>query len=462
MTPARIRWFAAGSALLVLLLGYLALNRTLTIHADGRSITITTKALTVGGALQGAGIQLGPYDAVHPAVLSLASDGLVVEVQRAGRLLLLANGEVFEDASGERRLAVLLAKWELTLGEGDRLLLAGRTISLDEDLPEGAFISLEIRRAVRVNLEEVGESTSFLSSAPTLGEALAEHGVELRLADRLEPDPETILGKSISVRLDRAKPINIRIGAQRIQLSTSATTVGEVLATAGISLQGLDYSRPAADQALPENGVIRVVRVFETVKLEQEIIPHETDWQADAELEVGVTVVLQPGQDGVAASRVRIRYEDGAEVSRAEESSRVLVEPVTAIGEIGSKFVIRTTVVDGVEIEYWATMSMYATSYSPCRSGVDRCLYGTSTSGVSVAKGVAATYRDWLLAARGVSIYVPGYGSAAFYDVGGGFPDGRAWIDLGYSDDDWVGWSQWVTVYFTTPLPASVPYFINP
>ena len=405
---------------------------------------------------------MAPKDQVSPSSLSLVSDGSLIAVKRAGRILLYADGDLYQEVSGERRPPVLLAKWGLSLGEGDRLLLAGRAVSLGEPLPDAPFLTLELRRAVTVTLDDAGTTTRFLSSAPTLGEALAENGVVLSAGDRLEPAAETPLDKSLSVTLQRASPVNIRVGAQRFKIFSAAATVGEALAEAGLSPQGLDYSEPAADQPLPTDGAIRVVRVVETISLEQDLIPHEIVWQPDPEAEIGSSTVIQAGQDGVSSSRLRIRYEDGKEISRVEEGLRVLVAPLTAINGYGSNFAIRTAVVDGVEIEYWATLSMYATSYSPCRSGVDRCLYGTSTSGISVAKGVAATYRDWLLAARGVTFYVPGYGPGAFYDVGGGFPDGRAWIDLAYSDDDWVGWSQWVTVYFTTPVPAVVPYFLYP
>ena len=463
MTPARIRWLAASAALIVALLGYLSLNRAVTIVADGRTTTLLTQAVTVGGSLQHAGIKIGPQDNVVPSSLSLVSDGAVIEVHRAARIILGADGELYEEVSGERRLPVLLAHWGLTLGEGDRVLLAGRTFSLAEPLPDAAFLALELRRAVTVTVEDAGETTSFLSSAPTLGEALSEYGVVLHAGDRLDLVAESPLDRSVSVTLQRASSVNIRVGEQRFRIFSAAATVGEVLAEAGFALQGLDYSQPAADNPVPIDGAIRVVRVIETVSLLQEIVPHETVWQVDPDAEIGSTTVIQAGQVGVSASRLRVRYEDGEEISRVEEGKRVLVAPITAINGYGSNFVIRTTVIDGVEIEYWATLNMYATSYSPCRSGVEQCFYGTATSGVSVAKGVVATYKDWLLAARGVTIYVPGYGAAAFYDTGVYTPDpSRPWIDLGYSDDDWVGWSQWVTVYFTTPVPAVVPYFLYP
>jgi hypothetical protein len=41
-------------------------------------------------------------------------------------------------------------------------------------------------------------------------------------------------------------------------------------------------------------------------------------------------------------------------------------------------------------------------------------------------------------------------------DTGGGIP-GKYWIDLGYSEEDFVNWHQTVTVYFLNPAPPNVP-----
>ena len=62
---------------------------------------------------------------------------------------------------------------------------------------------------------------------------------------------------------------------------------------------------------------------------------------------------------------------------------------------------------------------------------------------------------------QGQRLYVPGYGFGVIGDIGAGYPDGRPFIDLAYSDDDFVGWHQWVTVYFLTPVPASIIYVLQ-
>ena len=115
--------------------------------------------------------------------------------------------------------------------------------------------------------------------------------------------------------------------------------------------------------------------------------------------------------------------------------------------------------VDGVQIEYWRAVQMYATAYSPCRSGSDRCYSGTS-SGKKLAKGMVAFRYSWYLAMGGQPLYIPGYGFATVEDVCGGCV-GKPWIDLGYSDDDYQQWSSWVTVYFLTPVPPNVIYVLE-
>jgi 3D (Asp-Asp-Asp) domain-containing protein len=61
---------------------------------------------------------------------------------------------------------------------------------------------------------------------------------------------------------------------------------------------------------------------------------------------------------------------------------------------------------------------------------------------------------------RGLLVYIPGYGFATIEDIGAGFPD-RHWVDLGYSDKDFVTWSGYVTVYFVAPAPANIMYILE-
>jgi len=147
---------------------------------------------------------------------------------------------------------------------------------------------------------------------------------------------------------------------------------------------------------------------------------------------------------------VRIRYEDGVEVSRLVEGQWVARQPQARIIGYGTKVVERTISTPDGPICYWRALTMWATSYHPSTTG------STTASGLPLEKGVAAIDRRYI--PFYTRMYIPGYGEAVAADVGGGVV-GRM-IDLGYSDDDYEAWHQYVTVYFLCPAPASIVWII--
>ena len=64
----------------------------------------------------------------------------------------------------------------------------------------------------------------------------------------------------------------------------------------------------------------------------------------------------------------------------------------------------------------------------------------------------------WFLLFGFDHVYIPGYGQAIVRDVGSGYQGSHYWIDLGYSDSEFVGWHKNVTIYFLAPAPAYVPW----
>jgi 3D (Asp-Asp-Asp) domain-containing protein len=206
-----------------------------------------------------------------------------------------------------------------------------------------------------------------------------------------------------------------------------------------------------------------VVRVSESVQLVQKPIPFETETISSPDVELGTQEIAQPGQEGLAIARTRIRYEDGQEVSRTVEDEIVVRPPQTRIVNTGTKIVVNTTTVGGETVEYWRAYEMYATIYSPCNSGTGGCSYGTA-SGLKAGKGVVAVDPSMYSYLQGARIYVPGYGYAVIGDVGGGYliedligVSRYRWIDLGFNDNNIVDMSGWLTVYFLAPAPASIP-----
>jgi uncharacterized protein YabE (DUF348 family) len=437
----------------------LGMRKTITLQIDGEKQVLSTSAFTVGELLRVSGITPNPGDLLAPKPSHWLVDGDVIWLRHAAQVYILSDGVAHRLTSAERLPANLLALAGVPIFPGDLILADGQTIAPDQPLSLALTHSLQIRRAIKVDLHSGSQVSFFYTTAATLGQALYQAGVILHPADRLDPPANTMLDLvkqelPLEVTLLRSRNVTIQFKKGQIQVRTGAQTVGEALAEAGLALQGLDYSQPGATDPVPADGQIRIVRVQEQVNVEQEPIPFKTVQQPSADVELDSQKVLQAGKYGTKARSVIIRYEDGVEVSKNVEGEWVVQQPVNQIVGYGTKIVVRSLDTPSGSLQYWRAVTMYATSYSPCRIFKDRCDSYTA-SGATLKKGIAAMNATWYRYSGGDQVYVPGYGVATVADVGGGIP-GRYWIDLGYSEDDYVSWHQTVTVYFLTPVPQNI------
>ena len=378
---------------------------------------------------------------------------------------ILENDQITTLQSDERVPAALLNQAGITLNPKDRILLNGLPISPDQPITTYPA-TLQIRGAISLTITTPEGEKQIQSSAFTIGEALQEASIWLRAGDKVTlplnfPIRRAENGEvsTSPVSILPSSDLAIRSSGITTQILSSAQTVGEALVEAGIPLIGLDYSLPAENEPLPADGQIRVVRVTESMQLTQKPIPFESELQASADVPLDQTQILQPGQPGLTVQRIRIRYGDGQEISRIIEDETLVRPPETRLMGYGTRIEDKTATVDGVQIEYWRAVQMYATSYSPCRSGTDQCHSGTS-SGKSLRKGMVGLRQSWYLAMQGQRLYIPGYGFGSVEDVCGGCV-GRPWIDLGFTDNNFEPWHSWVTVYFLTPVPAHVIYVLE-
>jgi 3D (Asp-Asp-Asp) domain-containing protein len=200
--------------------------------------------------------------------------------------------------------------------------------------------------------------------------------------------------------------------------------------------------------------------VAETFRIEQEPVPFEIQWLPDSEMEIDTRSLKQGGENGVLQKRIRVRSEDGKEVSRQLEDSGVIREPKTKIISYGIKIIVRTLDTPNGPVEYWRKIKMLATSYSASTSGTPKSAsyYGRTRLGWQMRFGIVAV--DPAVIRLGSRVYVPNYGVGDAGDTGSAIKGKR--IDLGYDDDDprvWQ-WYRWTDVYLLTPVPDNFSYVI--
>jgi uncharacterized protein YabE (DUF348 family) len=435
---------------LVILLGlglFLGLHKSVTLSVDGESQVLSTYSLKVGDLLRSQAVTLSPQDQLTPSQDAWLKNGQTVTLVHAIPVQVLADGDITSIYSPARTPSDLLTQAKVTIEPGDVILSNGRLVQPTQSFPlDIQAIPLQVVRSATFTLTVDGQAQTLNSTAPTLGSALWAAGFSLYTADLLLPAVSTSLTPGMAASLTHARPVTIQTQFGNVSVRTAAVTVGEALQAAHLAPQGLDYSTPSSAELIPSSGKIRLIRVSEQVLLVQSSLPFDKEYQPVSDLDLDSTSILQTGEYGLSAERVRVRYEDGQEVSRQTDSQWIARQPQPRIIGYGTNIVMHTTTVDGVTIQYWRELKMYATSYHPSEVG------DTTASGLPLQKGVAAV--DTSVIPLYTQMYIPGYGQVVAADIGGGVI-GR-WIDLGYNDSDYVPWHSWVTVYLLWPPPDNI------
>ena len=450
------RWLLVLAALMVLIGAALTVHsllREYQLIVDGQSMQVKAVAFTPSQLLSRVGYEPAEQDRISPAAdhFQLFLNGTVRLVRARPVVISTPQGEI-KLMSTERIPANLLAEAGLRLFPQDRVLWNGEPINPAKALPAGQALVLQFVPARQLALQLDGQPQLIYTQAHTLGQALAQAGIAPAAEDALSVAPDTWLEDGQTVTLERARPVTVIASSGNVQGLSSGRTVAEALADLGLLPQNLDRTIPAEDEPLPEDGTVQLIRSSEDIILTVEETAYSNTYQEDPNAELDTISVLVPGQKGYVVTRSRVRIENGAEISRQTEGPWKASDPVDGVLGRGSKVVIRTEVVDGETIEYWRKVSVYATSYHP-----SEFTNGAITrSGLPLTRGIIAVSAAWYPGMEFQPVFVPGYGRAIIADSGGGFSD-RYWIDLGYDDENYIGWHSWTTLYFLTPVPAYIP-----
>lgn len=441
----------AGALLLALLQSPQPVAVTVVI--SGAAQQAETEASTVEELLRELGITLNTGDAVSPPPESTLASDLIVRVERARPVALTIDGAAQTLLTTFESPFDILKSADVTLSAYDAVQVDGMPASLLELLvwPVPAT-SISVRHAALVRIDDGGHLRAIHTTRATIGEALFDAGVTLYLADTVQPDLNTPITGDVTVTIHRSRPVTIIADGVSLETRSQGTTVANALTDAGVMLSGLDYSIPAETSTLRPGMHIRVIRVTENVEIEQEVLPFETVYQADGTLELDQRRVLQEGQNGIRQTNIRIRYENGVEVSRQPESSAVASEPINRVIAYGTAIVLRAIDTPDGPREYWRKLRMYATIYYPEALGGD----AVTATGRKLTKGVVGS--DPRIIPYDTQLYVPGYGVGIMSDTG--VLPSPMWIDLGYDDDNWIPWSRWVDVYLLTPVPSEINYLL--
>lgn len=447
----------AGGVLSLGLSAFLLGREAITIHDGSQTVAVNGRFATVQEALQAAELTVRPEDLILPALD--APPATTIQIQRAQPVTLTQEGRAQIYWTRQPTIGAFLAEAGIALSPRQELL-AGESLVDPTALPAAPLrpeLTIQPRRFAVTLVDGVGTQT-LSTTAPTVGQALAEAGVVLDSDATVDPPLDTPLTEQMTIHIRRTVPLTVVADGQTTAVRSPSTDMPDVLAAAAITLGDLDYTVPALDTALQAGDTVRVVRVREEVLTEDEVLPFQTLYQPSADLDLDTKAQLSPGSAGLKQRVTRVRYEDGQEASRVDEGEVVVQEPVNEVIGYGTR--ITTGVVDTPEgpREYWRVVRMRATAYTAASSGKppDHPAYGITASGLPAGTGIVAV--DPNVVPFRSEVFVPGYGVGFAGDTGGGVK-GR-WIDLGFDEDELVTWNGYADVYYLTPIPDEINYLL--
>jgi uncharacterized protein YabE (DUF348 family) len=260
-------------ALVLATTAFVALDKTVSLSVDGQEREVRSFARTVGDLLHAQGIAHGERDVVSPSP-------------------------------------------DTTLDDGDRVVVRyGRLLSLTVD----------------------GQTRDVWTTALTVDEALSQLGIRADGAVLSASRSQRIDRRGLDLDLRMPRGLTITADGTSVPLTTTAATVGDALAEAGITLGERDTVSPQADEPTVDGQSVTVTRVEVREVTEQQEVAFTTQRRDDPTLLTGTTRRQQRGAVGAKELTYAETVVDGEVGERTLVSEVVTREPVTEVVLVGTK-----------------------------------------------------------------------------------------------------------------------------
>lgn len=324
------------------------------------------------------------------------------------------NGETETVVTRAQTVEALLEELEIDLGSDD-YLSHELTTEITSDM------SIEYKEAVEVVVNDDEQTTTYMTTANTVGEFLQEEAITLQSYDVLSVDETVAIEDKLTLDIDRAVKVTVTDGTNESEeVYTTEETVKDLLDEAAIELSELDRVEPGMDEAIKEDMAISVIRVEEVTDVVEEAVAFSTVRRNDSSITKGKEEVVEAGSNGLIEKRYTVVMENGKEVSRELESEEVKKEASQRIVAVGTK-VIQQAPSRGTSSSAAVsgkTMTVEATAYNwNCATCDGRGLTATGYNLKANPDGVIAV--DPSVIPLGTRVYVEGYGYAVARDTGG-------------------------------------------
>jgi 3D (Asp-Asp-Asp) domain-containing protein len=182
-----------------------------------------------------------------------------------------------------------------------------------------------------VTLQIGSQKEALTTYAFTVGQLLSGAGVTMGPMDRVKPGTGTPLKNGTSIEVYRAVPVNVTADGTIRRIFTTRTTVAGVLREADITLTGQDQVQPGPAYPVTAGMRIRVLRIVTRRETRDITVPFTTLALSDPAQAGGTTRILHAGVTGLARQVWHVVYTNGIETAATLVGETMLRAPRPAI-----------------------------------------------------------------------------------------------------------------------------------
>ena len=222
----------------------------------------------------------------------------------------------------------ILAKQDITVGNHDIVVP-----SPSSPVSDGQKVVVRYGRKLTVTID--GSTREYWTTATTVDAALAELGIRADNA-RLSASRSQILGRQgLTLTVTTAKDVKLAADGKVADRTSTAATVKDLLAEAGISLGKDDRVKPGLATPVKAGMTVSVLRVSKKTVTETQVIPFRTVKKTDSSLAAGQSKTVTTGKAGARKVTVQETRVNGKVKSRKVLKSTTLRAPVTRVVAVG-------------------------------------------------------------------------------------------------------------------------------
>ncbi len=268
--------------------------------------------------------------AANLAVVLALVGGTVAYATMSKTVTLSLDGKETEVRTFGDDVGDVLASEGVELAERDVVLPAA-----DESIDDGSKIAVRFARELTLSVD--GDETSYWVTATTVADAFAQIGERFVGADLSASRSDYIGRDGMDIAISTPKKVTLVTEDGKRRLTTTATTVADLIQEAGVEVDGDDEVEPLVRRELSDGMRILVTTIDKRVSSVTESVPYETKVRYDDDMYEDQSEVVREGKNGVRRLKVSVVRANGDVRERVVLRRTLVTAPVDQIEVEGTK-----------------------------------------------------------------------------------------------------------------------------